>query len=151
MALTQKKAKFEWSEACEKNFQELKDRLMSAPMLTLSEGTDGFVVYSDASRVELGCVLTQNGKVIAYASRQLKVHEKNYPTHDLQIAADLNLRQRRLLELLKDYDMSVLYHPSIANIITDALSRLSMGIVAHVEDENKELVCEVHRLARLGV
>ena len=56
-------------------------------MSTLPEGTQGFVVYCDASRVGLGCVLMQNGKVIAYASRQLKVHEKNYPTHDLELAA----------------------------------------------------------------
>ena len=57
------------------------------PVLTLPEGTQGFVVYCDASRVGLGCVLMQNGKVMAYASRQLKVHEKNYPTHDLELAA----------------------------------------------------------------
>ncbi|KAH0773627.1 hypothetical protein KY290_010764 [Solanum tuberosum] len=86
-ALTQKKAKFVWSEACEKNFQELKDRLTSTPVLTLLEGTDGFVVYCDTSRVGLGCVPMQRGKVIAYASRQLKVHETNYPTHDLELAA----------------------------------------------------------------
>ncbi|WMV46265.1 hypothetical protein MTR67_039650 [Solanum verrucosum] len=83
--LTQNKAKFIWSKACEKNFQELKDRLTSAPVLTLPEGTDGFVVYCDASRIGLGCVLIQNGKVIGYASRQLKIHEKNYPTHDLEL------------------------------------------------------------------
>ncbi|WMV19297.1 hypothetical protein MTR67_012682 [Solanum verrucosum] len=87
MALTQKKAKFVWSEACEKSFQELKNKLTSAPVLILPEGTDGFVVNYDASRVGLGCVLMQHGKVIAYASRQLKVHEKNYPTHDLELAA----------------------------------------------------------------
>ena len=81
--LTQKKEKFQWSLDCEKSFQELKDRLTKAPVLTLPEGSDGFVVYCDASRVGLGCVLMQNGKVISYASRQLKVHEKNYPTHDL--------------------------------------------------------------------
>ncbi|KAH0722292.1 hypothetical protein KY290_004974 [Solanum tuberosum] len=182
--LTQKKAKFVWSEACEKNFQELKDRLTSASVLTLPEGTNGFVVYCDASRVGLGCVLMQNGKVIAYASRQLKVHEKNYPTHDLELGAvvfalkiwrhylygvhvdvftdhkslqyvfslkDLNLFQRRWLELLRDYDMSVFYHPGKANVVADALNRLSMGSVTHVEDEKKELVREVHRLARLGV
>ena len=85
--LTQKTVKFQWSEACEKSFQELKKRLTTAPVLTLPEGTQGFVVYCDASRVGLGCVLMQNGKVIAYASRQLKVHEKNYPTHDLELAA----------------------------------------------------------------
>ncbi|KAH0773702.1 hypothetical protein KY290_010839 [Solanum tuberosum] len=183
-ALTQKKAKFVWSESCEKSFQELKDRLTSAPVLTLQEGTDGFVVYYDTSRVGLGCVLMQHGKVIAYASRQTKVHEKNYPTHDLELAVvlfalkiwrhylygvhvdvftdhkslqyvfsqkDLNLRQKRLLELLKDYDMSVLYHPSKVNMVAYALSRMSMGSVAHVEDEKKELVHDVHRLARLGV
>ncbi|WMV14528.1 hypothetical protein MTR67_007913 [Solanum verrucosum] len=66
----------------------------------------------------------QNGKVIAYASRQLKVHEKNYPTHDLELAAKkLNLRQSKWLELLKDYDMSILYHPGKANVVADALSR----------------------------
>ncbi|WMV30001.1 hypothetical protein MTR67_023386, partial [Solanum verrucosum] len=152
MALTQKKAKFIWSEACEKSFQELKDILASALMFTLPEGTDGFVVYCDASRIGLGFVLMQNRKVIAYASRQLKIHEKYYPTHDLDLAAvDLNLRQRRWLELLKDYDMSVLYHPNKANVVADALSRLSIGRVAHIQEEKKEVVRDVHRLARLGV
>ncbi|KAH0784113.1 hypothetical protein KY290_003711 [Solanum tuberosum] len=182
--LTQKAVKFQWSEACEKSFQELKKRLIIAPVLTLPEGTKGFVVYCDASRVGLGCVLMQNGKVIAYASRQLKVHEKNYPTHDLELAAvvfalkiwrhylygvhvdvftdhkslqyvftqkELNLRQRRWLELLKDYDLSILYHPGKANVIADALSRLSMGSITHVEEGKRELAKDLHRLARLGV
>ncbi|WMV18526.1 hypothetical protein MTR67_011911 [Solanum verrucosum] len=82
-ALSQKKAKFIWSEACEKNFQELKHRLTFTPVLTLPEGMNGFVVYCDASRVGLGCVLVQKVKVIAYASSKLKIHEKNYPAHDL--------------------------------------------------------------------
>ncbi|WMV13969.1 hypothetical protein MTR67_007354 [Solanum verrucosum] len=86
-ALTQKKEKFLWSKAYEKSFQESKDRLTSAPLLTLMEGTDGFIVYCDASRIWLGCILMKNGKVIAYASRQLKVHKKNYPTNDLELAA----------------------------------------------------------------
>ncbi|WMV47080.1 hypothetical protein MTR67_040465 [Solanum verrucosum] len=86
-ALTQKKAKFEWSETFEKSFQELKYRLTFAPVLTLPESTYCFVFYCDVSRVGLGCVLMQHGKVIAYASRQLKVCEKNYPTHDLKLAA----------------------------------------------------------------
>ncbi|KAH0777836.1 hypothetical protein KY290_009247 [Solanum tuberosum] len=181
-ALTQKKAKFVWLEACEKIFQELKDRLTFALVLTLPEVTDGFVVYCDASRVGLGCVLMQNCKMIAYDSRQLKDHENNYPTHDLELAAvvfalkiwrhylygvhtdvftdrlhyvysqkDLNLRQRRWLELLKDYDMSVLYHLGKANVVADALSRLSMGSVVHIDDDKKELVCDIHRLAQLGV
>ncbi|WMV33458.1 hypothetical protein MTR67_026843, partial [Solanum verrucosum] len=98
--------------------------------------TQGVAVYCDASRVGLGCVLIQNGKVIAYASRQLKIHEKNYLTHDLELAAslqyvfsqkELNLRQRRWLELLKDYDMNILYHSGKANVVVDALSRLFMG------------------------
>ncbi|WMV33217.1 hypothetical protein MTR67_026602, partial [Solanum verrucosum] len=71
---------FEWSESCEKRLQLLKDKLTSASVLTLPEGTEGFVVYCDTSRMGLGCVLMQHSKVIAYASRQLKVHEKNYPT-----------------------------------------------------------------------
>ena len=65
-------------------FQFLKYKLTSALVLTLPEGTKDFVVYCDASRIGLGCVLMQHGKVIAYASRQLKVHERNYPTHDLE-------------------------------------------------------------------
>ncbi|WMV14357.1 hypothetical protein MTR67_007742 [Solanum verrucosum] len=69
MTLTQKKVKFLWSEACEKNFQELKNKLTPAPILTLIEGSDGFVVYCDASQIGLGFVLMQHGKIISYASR----------------------------------------------------------------------------------
>ncbi|WMV18713.1 hypothetical protein MTR67_012098 [Solanum verrucosum] len=174
--LTQKKAKFVWTEMCEKSFQELKDRLTSTSVLTLPERTDGFVVYCDVSRIGLGCVLMQNEKVISYASRQLKVHEKNYPTHDIELTAiifslniwmhylygvhvdvftnhkslqyvfnqkHLNLHQRRWLELLKYYNMSVLYHPGKANVVADSLSRLFMGSVAHTEEEKKELVRDV--------
>ena len=64
---------------------------------------------------------------------------------------DLNLHQRRWLELLKDYDMSVLYHPGKTNVVDDALSRMSMGSVAHIENSKKKLAQEVHQLARLGV
>ena len=85
--LTQKTVKFQWFESCEKIFQELKRRLTTAPILTLPECTQGFVVYCDASRVGLGCILMQNGKDIAYASRQFKVHKKNYPTHYMELAA----------------------------------------------------------------
>ncbi|WMV13766.1 hypothetical protein MTR67_007151, partial [Solanum verrucosum] len=69
-----------------RSFQELKDKLTSAPVLTLPEGLEGYAVYCDASGVGLGCVLMQHGKVIAYASRKLRKHEKNYPTHDLELA-----------------------------------------------------------------
>ncbi|WMV41594.1 hypothetical protein MTR67_034979, partial [Solanum verrucosum] len=73
-ALTQRKSKFIWSATCETSFWELKDKLTSAPMRTISKGTDVFVVYCDSSIMGLECVLMQNGKVIAYVSRQLKVH-----------------------------------------------------------------------------
>nr|XP_009769096.1 PREDICTED: uncharacterized protein LOC104220007 [Nicotiana sylvestris] len=85
--MAQIEVKFQWSDACERSFQGLKSRLTTAPVLALSEGIEGFVVYCDASRVGLGCVLMQHGKVIAYVSRQLKNHEKNYPTYDLELAA----------------------------------------------------------------
>ena len=80
--LTRKDVKYDWVD-----FEELKSRLTSAPVLALPNGRDGFVVYSDASRQGLGCVLMQNDRVIAYASRQLKKHEENYLTHDLELAA----------------------------------------------------------------
>ena len=84
--LTRKGEPFVWNKEREGCFQELKRRLLTTPVLTLPKGEEGFVVYSDASHKGLGCVLMQDGKVIAYASRQLKTHEKNYPTHDLELA-----------------------------------------------------------------
>ncbi|KAA0062248.1 DNA/RNA polymerases superfamily protein [Cucumis melo var. makuwa] len=85
-----------------------------------------YVIYCDASRLGLGCVLMQDGNVIAYASRQFKEHECNYPTHDLELATkERNLRQRRWLELIKDYDCTIEYHPGKANVVADALSRKS--------------------------
>ena len=86
IALTKQKAKFKWSETCEMIFEELKDRLTSAPVLTWSRSGEGYVVYYDTSRLHLKCVLMQDGKVFAYTSRQLKIHEKNYPTHELLLA-----------------------------------------------------------------
>ncbi|KAL0550368.1 hypothetical protein IC582_014876 [Cucumis melo] len=154
--LTRKGTPFVWSPACESSFQELKQKLVTAPVLTVPDGSGSFVIYSDASKKGLGCVLMQQGKVVAYASRQLKNHEQNYPTHDLELAAvvfalkiwrhylygekiqiytdhkslkyfftqkELNMRQRRWLELVKDYDCEILYHPGKANVVADALSR----------------------------
>ncbi|GJU21922.1 putative reverse transcriptase domain-containing protein [Tanacetum coccineum] len=154
--LTQKSVKFEWGEKAEAAFQLLKQKLCSAPILALPEGSENFVVYCDASHKGLGAVLMQREKVIAYASRQLKVHEKNYTTHDLELGAvvfalkmwrhylygtkcvvftdhkslqhildqkELNMRQRRWLELLSDYDCEIRYHPGKANVVADALSR----------------------------
>jgi hypothetical protein len=86
-ALTRKKVQYEWSEECKAIFQELKRRLVTVPVLTLPMESVGYVVYTDASWKGLGCVLMQQGKVVAYASRQLKDHEKNYLTHDLELAA----------------------------------------------------------------
>ncbi|GKA25987.1 putative reverse transcriptase domain-containing protein [Tanacetum coccineum] len=154
--LTQKSVKFEWGEKAEAAFQLLKQKLCSAPILALPEGSENFVVYCDASHKGLGAVLMQREKVIAYASRQLKVHEKNYTTHDLELGAvvfalkmwrhylygtkcvvftdhkslqhildqkELNMRQRRWLELLSDYDYEIRYHPGKANVVADALSQ----------------------------
>lgn len=154
--LTRKNVPFKWGDPQERAFSTLKDKLSNTPILVLPEGTNDLVVYCDASHNGLGCVLMQRGKVIAYASRQLKEHEKNYPTHDLELAAvvfalkiwrhylygvkctiytdhkslkyffdqrDLNMRQRRWLDLVKDYDCEILYHPGKANVVADALSR----------------------------
>ncbi|GJV15010.1 putative reverse transcriptase domain-containing protein [Tanacetum coccineum] len=98
---------------------------------TLPEGTENFVVYCDASHKGFGAVLMQREKVIAYASRQLKKHEENYTTHDLELEKstihlenkELNMRQRRWIELLSDYDCEIRYHPGKANVVADALSR----------------------------
>ena len=85
--LTRKWIKFKWGERCEQSFQELKNYLIISQVLTLPTTGTGYIVFSDASRQGLGCVLMQNGRVIAYASRQLKKHETNYPTHDLELTA----------------------------------------------------------------
>nr|GFA30211.1 retrotransposon protein, putative, Ty3-gypsy subclass [Tanacetum cinerariifolium] len=143
--LMRKCKKFVWNEEREKSFEELKQRLVSAPVLTLPSGSGGFQIYSDASKKGLGCVLMQHGKVIAYASRQLKPYEVNYPTHDLELAAqELNMRQRRWLELLKDYDTNIQYHPGKANVVADALSRKSSMIVGIKVEE--EIIRDLERL-----
>ncbi|GJT49014.1 reverse transcriptase domain-containing protein [Tanacetum coccineum] len=85
--LTRKSKTFDWGEEQERAFQTLKDKLCNAPVLALPDGSEDFVMYCDASSVGLGCVLMQRGKVIAYASRQLKIHEKYYTTHDLELVA----------------------------------------------------------------
>ena len=85
-ALTHKSLKFEWTDACEMSFQGLRERLVTAPILTIPKGEEGFVIYCDASDQGLGAILMQHGRVIAYASRQLKQYEKNYARHDLELA-----------------------------------------------------------------
>ncbi|GJU84491.1 putative reverse transcriptase domain-containing protein [Tanacetum coccineum] len=154
--LTQKGIKFDWGEKEENAFQLIKQKLCSAPILALPEGSEDFVVYCDASHKGLGAVLMQREKVIAYASRQLKVYEKNYTTHDLELGSvvfalkiwrhylygtrctvftdhkslqhildqkEINMRQRRWLDLLSDYDCDIRYHPGKANVVADALSQ----------------------------
>nr|GEV56758.1 putative reverse transcriptase domain-containing protein [Tanacetum cinerariifolium] len=123
--LTQKKVKFDWGDKQEAAFQIIKQKLCSALILALPRGSEDFLVYYDASIKGLGAVLMQREKVIAYGLRQLKVHEKNYTTHDLELGAvkELNMRQHRWLELLSDYDCEIRYHSGKANVVADALSR----------------------------
>ncbi|GJT53620.1 putative reverse transcriptase domain-containing protein [Tanacetum coccineum] len=123
--LTQENKKYEWGEDEDEAFQMLKHKLCSAPILALPEGSEDFFIYCDASIKGFGAVLMQREKVIAYASRQLKKHEENYMTHDLELGAmkELNMRQRRWIELLSDYDCEIRYHPGKANVVADALSR----------------------------
>jgi hypothetical protein len=85
--LLEKGKEFKWDEKCQASFEELKKRLTTAAMLIMPDIHKGFDVYCDASRQGLGCVLMKEEKVVAYASRQLRKHEQNYPTHDLELAA----------------------------------------------------------------
>ena len=85
--LTWKEIKFEWNDSCERAFQELKWRLTSAPILVVPERGQEYSVYCDSSKHGLGCVLMQSRRVVNYGSRQLKNHEQNYPTHDMELAA----------------------------------------------------------------
>jgi hypothetical protein len=148
--------KFVWSEACEKAFHTLRQHLTSAPVLVQPDNSKPFELFCDALGTGLSCVLVQERLVIADASRALRPHEINYPTHVLELAAivhalkmwrhylmgnhcniiidhkslkyiftqsDLNMRQTRCLEFIKDYDLEVHYHPGKANVVADALSR----------------------------
>ncbi|GJY26120.1 putative reverse transcriptase domain-containing protein [Tanacetum coccineum] len=119
--LTQKCKTFNWGEEQELEFQTLKDKMCNAPVLALLDRPEDFLVYCDASGLGLGCVLMQRGKVIAYASRQLKIHEKNYTTHDLELGAVVFALKiwRHYLYVTK----SIRYHPGKANVMADALSR----------------------------
>jgi hypothetical protein len=147
--------KFDWSSKCNEAFEQLKVLLTTAPVLAQPDIEKHFDVYCDTSGSGLGCVLMQEGRVIAYASRQLRRHVEHYPTHDLELAAvvhalkiwhhyllgntchfytdhkslkyiftqsELHMRQRRWLELIKDYDLEIHYHLGKANVLADAVS-----------------------------
>ena len=177
--LLKKGANFIWDEKCEEAFHALRAHLITAPVLAQQDDTKPFDVYCDASGTGLGCVLMQDNRVIAYASRALRTHEKNYPTHDLELAAvihalmiwrhhlmgthcniytnhkslkyiftqaDLNMRQRRWLELIKDYDCEVHYHPGKANVVADALSCKSHCHCLEAESFNETLCNEIRKL-----
>jgi hypothetical protein len=153
--LLKKGNKCVWSKDCDEAFKTLKKLLTTSPLLARPDIAKHFDVYCDASATGLGCVLMQEGQVISYSLQQLRHHEENYPTHDLELAAmvmalrtwlhyllgnvvhiyteykslkyiftqlDLNMRQRRWLELIKDYGLEVHYHPRKANVVADALS-----------------------------
>jgi ribonuclease HI len=178
-SLLKKEKKSIWSEACQNSFDELRKRLTTAPVLVMPDIHKSFDIYCDASKQGLGCVLIQEGHVIAYASRQLRKHEQNYPTHDLELAAvvhalkiwrhyllghrcqiytdhkslkyiftqnELNLRQRRWLELIKDYDLEIHYHPGKSNVVADVFSRKSYVNTTMVSRMPRELYKEFEQL-----
>jgi hypothetical protein len=177
--LLEKDKRFEWMLVCEASFQELKKWLTTASILVMPDMEKSFSIYCDKSGQGLGCVLMQDGRVVAYASRQLRKHEVNYPTHDLELTvvvralkiwghylmgkrcelytdhkslkytftqSNLNLRQRRWLELLKDYDLGINYHPLKANVVANALSRRSHVSQLVVDSMPVELCEEFDKL-----
>ncbi|GJZ61820.1 putative reverse transcriptase domain-containing protein [Tanacetum coccineum] len=169
--LTQKNKTYVWGNEQDEAFRILKEKLCNAPVLALPDGPDDFVAYCDASKQGFGCVLMQRGKVIAYASRQLRKHEKNYTTHDLELGAvvfalkiwrhylygtksviytdhkslqyifdqkDLNMRQRRWIELLSDYECEIKYHPGKSEASKDlkALVEWLRGLERHFDQRD---------------
>jgi hypothetical protein len=177
-ALLANKVEFKWTQKCQEAFEALKEKLTTSPVLVLPDVHKPFSVYS--CYTGLGCVLMQEGRVVAYSSRQLKVHEKNYPIHDLELAtvvhalktwrhylyrqkcdvytyhkslkyiftqSELNMRQRRWLELIKDYELEIHYHPGKANIVADALSRKSQVNMMVAHPMPHELAKEFDRLS----
>ena len=158
--ILRKWVKFEWDDKCQSIFEQLKKILVEAPVLTQPTPVREYAMYSNASRICLVCVLMQDGKVVAYALRQLKPHEQNYPTHDLKLVVVVfalkiwrhylygekcriftdhkilkYLLTQKELNLrqrrwLKDYDCIVDYHPGKANVVADALSRKTISVLS---------------------
>jgi hypothetical protein len=177
--LLKKGVKFSSNEKCEEAFHTLRAHLTTTPVLAQPDKSKAFDVYCDASGIRLGCVLMQNNRVIAYASRALRTYEQNYPTHDLELAAvihalkiwshylmgtkcniytdqkslkyiftqaDLNMRQRHWLELIKDYDLEVHYHLGKANVVADALSCKAHCYCLSIEAFSETLCWEMRKL-----
>jgi hypothetical protein len=179
-ALLANKIEFKWTQKCQEAFESLKEKLTTSPVLVLPDVHKPFLVYCDAYYTGLGCVLLQEGRVVAYSSRQLKVHEKNYPIHDLELAAvvhalktwrhylyrqkcdvytdhkslkyiftqlEVNMRQQRWLELIKDYELEIHYHLGKANMVADVLSRKSQVNMMVAHPMPYELAKEFDRLS----
>ncbi|KAJ9544424.1 hypothetical protein OSB04_024131 [Centaurea solstitialis] len=175
--LTRKNVSFVRGEEQQSAFETLRQKLCEAPVLMVPEGVEDMTVYCDASYHGLRCVLMQHGKVISYASRQLKTHEVNYLTHDLELAAvvfalklwrhylygvkctiytdhkslryflnqpNLNMRQQRWMDVVKDYDCEILYHPGKANVVADALSIKTRHVPVSCE-VRQTLLDEAHK------
>jgi hypothetical protein len=171
--------KFNWSSKYNEAFEQLKVLLTTAPVLDQPDINKPFDVYCDALGSGLGCVLMQEGRVIAYASRQLRRHEEHYPTHDLELATvvhalkiwrhyllgnichiytdhkslkyiftqtELNMRQRRWLELIKDYELEIHYHLGKANVVADALSRKASCHCLTMRTSDNTLCQEMEKL-----
>jgi hypothetical protein len=182
--LLKKGVKFSWNEKSEEAFRTLRAHLTTAPVLAQPDTSKPFDVYCDALGTGLGCVLMQDNRVIAYASRALRTHEQNYPTPDLELGAiihalklwrhhlmgtkcniytdqkslkyifmqaDLNMRQKRWRELVKDYDLEDHYHPGKANVVSNALSRKSYCHCLSVEAFSNTLCWEMSKLNLLIV
>ncbi|WVZ69904.1 LOW QUALITY PROTEIN: hypothetical protein U9M48_018619 [Paspalum notatum var. saurae] len=193
-SLLEKGVPFNWAKQRQAAFDELKKRLTTAPVLTLPDLTKSFTVYCDASKEGLGCVLMQEGKVIAYASRQLRKHEVNYPTHDPELATlcmlkiwrhylfgnkceiytdhkslkyiftrnELNMRQRRWLELIKDYnwryitirgklieptpEQEIRNHRKTDEKIREIRERIKLGKAPHFREDEQGTVWYKNRI-----
>ena len=181
--LLRKGVNFEWDDKCQSSFERLKEILVEAPVLIQPTSGRDYTMHSDALRIGLGCVLMQDGKVVSYASRQLKPNEQNYSAHDLELAVvvfalkilrhylygekcriftdhkslkylltqkDLNLRQRRWLELFKDYDCIIDYHHGKENVVADALSRKTIPALS-LKDYDLRFALDGALLAQLRV
>jgi hypothetical protein len=170
--LLKKGIKFSWNEKSEEAFHTLRAHLATALVLARPDNSKPFDVYCDASGIGLGCVLMQDNRVIAYASRALRTHDLELAAviHALKIwrhhlmgtkchiytdhkslkyiftQADLNMRQRCWLELIKDYDLEVHYHPGKANVVADALSRKAHCSCLSVEAISETLCGEMRKL-----